>query len=92
MLLVLKTRNKPFKLLKAPTAVIICIGLINSVFARLLKKSPKLSYSMAKMAGINQYYSAAKAQRELNMPQTPIEVAIDECLTWYEINGYLNKK
>ena len=89
---VVKTRNKPFKLLKAPTAVIIFIGLINSIVARLVKKSPKLSYSMAKMAGMNQYYSAAKAQNELNMPQTPIEVAIDECLTWYEVNGYLKKE
>lgn len=89
---VLNTRNKPFKLIKAPTGIIICIGLINSIIARLLKKSPKLSYSMAKMAGVNQYYSAAKAQNELKMPQTPIEIAINECLTWYELNGYLNKR
>jgi dihydroflavonol-4-reductase len=84
-----KVSNKEFKLKKTPSLLLIGFGFINSIWARLRKKPPVLSYTMAKIATENQYYKADKAVKELLMPQTPIETAIKESLEWFKQNGYL---
>jgi len=81
--------GQKFKLLKVPGFLIICIGLIYSIVARITRKPPKLSYSMARLAGVGQYYSSVKAQQELNIPQTPIEKGIEQCVSWFKLKGYL---
>ena len=82
-------RNKTFKLIKVPNFIILIVGILNSMKASLIGKPPGLSYKAARMAAIGQYYSSSKAQIELKMPQTPIEHALDNCLNWFELNGYL---
>lgn len=79
----------PFNLRKAPHAAILLLGAFNSVWARLSRKPPKISFTMARMSGVNQYFSAAKAQQQLQMPQTPIEEGIQECINWFKANGYI---
>ena len=83
------TMNKKFKLLKAPDFLIICFGFINSIMARVIRKPPVVSFSMARMAGNGQYYSSEKAQDELQITPTPIEQGIEQCVNWFELNGYL---
>ena len=81
--------NKPFKMKAAPQILILILGAINSLLARLRGKSPKISFTMARMAGVGQYFTAQKAQEELNMPQTPIEDGIRHCVEWFKANGYI---
>ena len=81
--------NKPFKMRAAPQVFILILGAINSLVARMKGKPPKISYTMARMAGVNQYFSSAKAQQELNMPQTPIEEGIKQCVDWFKANNYI---
>lgn len=85
-------RKQRFNLFRAPYFFTIGIGIVSSLKARITKRPPQLSYTMARVAVIHQFYSAEKAINELNMPQTPIETAIQECVTWYESNGYLTTK
>ena len=66
----------------------LTIGFLNSIIARITKKPPALSYTMARVAGVGQYFSSSKAQRELRMPQTPIEQGIEQCINWFKSNGY----
>lgn len=82
-------RNKKFNLIKVPGFLVLCIGFYNSVVARLIHKPPILSYTMFRIARAGQYYSSEKAQKELNLPQTPIEIGIEQCVDWFESNGYL---
>ena len=86
-----KLRNKNIKLLKIPTILIWTVGIFNSLKARLVKKPPTISFTAARISCMGQYYSSMKAVTELNMPQTPINEAIDKCLNWFELNGYLNE-
>lgn len=81
--------DKKFKLFKVPHFLIICFGLINSIVAHIARKPPNLSYAMARFAGLGQYYSSIKAQKELHILQTPIEKGIEQCVGWFESNGYL---
>jgi dihydroflavonol-4-reductase len=82
-------RNKTFKLIKIPNFIILFVGIVNSMKASIIRKPPSLSYKAARMAAIGQYYSSSKAQIELQMPQTPIEHALEHCINWFESNGYL---
>jgi dihydroflavonol-4-reductase len=82
--------GKPFKIKKFPGAAINIVGAINSLRAKITGKAPKLSYSMAKMASIKQFYSPDKARKELLLPSTPIEEAITDCMQWYKENGYIS--
>ncbi|MEN9699547.1 MAG: hypothetical protein RLZZ301_745 [Bacteroidota bacterium] len=85
-----KVFNKPFKLKRFPGFAINLVGAIQSLIARLRKKAPQLSYTMAKMASIHQFYSPEKARQEIGLPSTPIEIAIEDCVNWYKENNYLS--
>lgn len=84
--------QQPFKIKQFPGFAINLVGAINSIVARLTGKPPQLSYSMAKMASVKQFYSPEKARKELQLPSTPIEEAIADCIIWYKENGYLPPK
>ena len=83
--------GQPFRVKKFPSFAINLIGAINSIFARIFRKTPQLSYSMAKMASVRQFYSPQKARTELRLPSTPVEEAVADCINWYKANGYLPK-
>ena len=85
-------RNKPFKVRSISPAILLCIGFLASVAARITRRPPKFSYSMAKLALEEQFYSPEKARKELGMPATPIKEAVNHCLTWWEENAYLERK
>jgi len=41
------------------------------------------------MGFIDHYFDSSKAVRELAMPQTPIEKAVEDAHRWFVENGYL---
>jgi len=82
-------KGMPFTLRRVPNGLIYTVGLFNSLLARLTKKTPKLGYHMAQQATMKQCYSPEKARRELNMPSTPIEIAISDAVRWWEEHQYL---
>lgn len=66
-------------------------GSANSLFAKIFRFHPSVTKELAVISCDTHYYSADKARKELNLPQTPIEVAARECFQWFEENGYLTK-
>jgi dihydroflavonol-4-reductase len=72
-----------------PSVLAKGFGMLGSAYGFLTGKAPNVSYKMAKVSCDGHYFSAQKAVRELNMPQTPIETAIKECYEWFKANGYL---
>ena len=75
-----------------PPSLTKAFGLLGSVYGTLSGKAPNVSYKMARVSCDGHYFTAAKAVRELHMPQTPIDVAIAECFNWFKENGYLSKQ
>ncbi|MGB3852163.1 MAG: NAD-dependent epimerase/dehydratase family protein [Tunicatimonas sp.] len=67
-------------------------GFFGSVYGTVAGKAPSVSYKMAQVSCDGHYFTAAKAVRELGMPQTSIDVAIQECFQWFKENDYLRKK
>jgi len=44
---------------------------------------------MAKSAIQRQYFTSEKAVQELNLPQNPIEIGMQNCMIWFMHNGML---
>lgn len=78
--------------LKLANAVVKSYGAINSSLAKVFKFNPALTKELAVISCDKHYYSAEKARKELDLPQTPIETAVKECFEWFRENGYLSKK
>jgi nucleoside-diphosphate-sugar epimerase len=84
-----KIINRNFTMKPAPYTMILFCGIVCSLIARITGKPPKISFSVARMSIENQYYSQKKAIRVLEMPQTPIEEGILQCIEWFKSNKYL---
>lgn len=81
--------GKKFALIRMPDFLIKGVALGGTLWSRIAGKAPKLSYPMARVAGVKQFYSPKKAVDELEMPQTPIRTGIEESVAWFRENGYM---
>lgn len=86
---VAKASNIEFKLRLIPYWLVLVVGVINSIVARIIRKAPKLSYGIARMSNNEQYFKVEKARAELKMPSTAIDEAISTCIKWFKENKYL---
>lgn len=75
--------------LKVPGSISRVAGAFGSFFGGLFGFEPKISLPMARISTDDHYYTAAKAVRELSLPQTPISVAVEDAFRWFQENGYV---
>ncbi len=87
--LMAKTLNVKAPKIPMPKAVVLAYGKVSMWLFKLTGKKPVVSYPMAKIACDTHYFSAAKAVKELGLPQSPIEEGIKECFDWLDKNGYI---
>ncbi|HOX28123.1 MAG TPA: NAD-dependent epimerase/dehydratase family protein [bacterium] len=74
-----------------PREIMLVSGLAGSIFGAATGKQPEITLEMARSSSIGCYYSAAKAVCELNMPQTPVEIAVEDAYKWLKDNGCINR-
>ncbi len=72
-----------------PDLAVKAFGYLGTASGMLFGASPALNHVTAQVAGHEQFYSPAKAVRELQMPQTDIETAISLAFNWLKENKYL---
>lgn len=65
------------------------IGSGGTLFEKIFRKPAPLSLVNARLLCLKNYYSGKKAVEALELPQTPIEDAIREAITWFKANGKL---
>ncbi len=58
------------------------------ILARYFGKTPQVSYSSVQMSRHAMYYDSSKAVRELGLPQSSIEGAIEKAVVWFRENDY----
>jgi dihydroflavonol-4-reductase len=73
-----------------PNFVTLAYGKLGDWQNALTGKLPVVNSAMARLSCDEQYYSAAKAVRELQLPQTPIDQALEESYQWFVDHDYLN--
>jgi len=59
--------------------------------ARVTGGTPQVPLTAVRMARKRMYFSAAKAVRELGLPQTPVEDALRDAVDWFVERGYAPK-
>jgi len=74
---------------KIPSQAFIVTGYIGSFFAKMGFNNP-FNKINTKIMCIKNFYSARKALAELDMPHTPVSMAVKDCLKWFKKNGYVN--
>ena len=78
--------------MQVPTALSRAAGAFGSLFGSVFRFEPKISLPMARISTDYHYYTAAKAIKELSLPQTPIVNAVEEAYRWFYDNGYIKEK
>ena len=63
-------------------------ALCMETVARLTRTTPRVSLSAVRMARKRMYFSAARAVRELGLPQTDVREALRDAVQWFAEHGY----
>lgn len=80
--------NKPAPTIQIPGWIAKTVGLLGSTYGDIFKKEPLITYPIARISCENQFVESHDAVRELKMPKTSIEIAVKDCYTWFQENGY----
>ena len=75
-------------MIKLPRLAILPLAYLNQWFANLTGRPPRIPLEGVKMAKYKMHYDCSKAVRELGMPQTPPEVALEKAVRWFRDHGY----
>jgi dihydroflavonol-4-reductase len=76
--------------LAVPHFIPLAVAYVDEmILARYFGKTPQVSFYSVQMSQKVMYYDSAKAVRELGLPQSPIEQALEKAVRWFETNGYV---
>lgn len=75
-------------MIKLPRLAILPLAYLNQWFANLTGRPPRIPLEGVKMAKYKMHYDCSKAVRELGIPQTPPEVALEKAVRWFRDHGY----
>lgn len=82
----------PSPILPLPDVLVQTMGRLGSVLAKWTDRPPSLTREITRNSCDHHCYNSQKAQRDLGLPCTDLEVAARECLHWFQQNGYTQKK
>ena len=74
--------------IKLPRSAVLPLAYLNQWLANLTGRPPRIPLDGVKMAKYKMHYDCSKAIRELGLPQTPPEVALEKAVRWFRSHGY----
>lgn len=74
--------------IKLPRLAILPLAYANQWIANLTGYPPRIPLEGVKMAKYKMHYDCSKAIRELGIPQTPPEVALEKAVRWFRKHKY----
>jgi dihydroflavonol-4-reductase len=77
--------------MKVPHWLPLTVAAFSTAKGKLLGRPPKLPLEQVRLSTKMMYFSPAKAVRELGMPQTPPEDALERAVRWFRDNGYATR-
>jgi dihydroflavonol-4-reductase len=85
--------GRPAPRVRMPYSLVYGIASINELFVGgLLRREPGIPLEGVRMARKLMFFDAAKAVRELGLPQSPVEGALERAIHWFCENGYVAGK
>ncbi len=83
-----KISGKPAPRIQIPYWVAYAAGFCSTAWAELSGKPPQVPLDGVKMARETMFYTSAKAVRELGLPQTSVEKALEKEVEFFKQYGY----
>lgn len=74
--------------LRLPRWTVLPLAYVNEWMANVTGKPPRIPLEGVKMAKYRMHYDCGKAIRELGIPQTPPEAALEKAVRWFRSHGY----
>jgi dihydroflavonol-4-reductase len=74
--------------IKLPREVVLPLAYLNQAFSWITGIPPRIPLEGVKMAKYKMHYDCSKAIRELGIPQTPPEIALEKAVRWFRAHGY----
>ena len=75
---------------KLPYGFVLGVAQVNEFFmGTLLRREPGVPVEGVRMAKKRMFFDAGKAVRELGLPQTPVEEALERAVRWFREHGYV---
>jgi dihydroflavonol-4-reductase len=82
----------PAPRLRLPYAVAWTAGAVSTAISTwITHRPPAIALEAVRMARRRMFFDAAKAVRELGLPQTPVRAAFEDALAWFEQKGFIPK-
>jgi dihydroflavonol-4-reductase len=75
--------------IKLPRLAVLPLAYCNQWIANITGIPPRIPLEGVKMAKYKMHYDCSKAIRELGIPQTPPEVALEKAVRWFRVHGYV---
>ena len=76
--------------IKIPREVVLPLAYVNKwISDYITRKPPLIPLDGIRMAKKYMHYDSTKAIKELGLPQTPIEVAMEKAIKWFKDNRYV---
>ncbi len=70
--------------IKAPYPLVLSAAYVNEWVSWMTKRPPRIPLTGVKMAKKYMYFDSSKATRELGLPQSPIEEALEKAIRWFQ--------
>jgi dihydroflavonol-4-reductase len=74
--------------LRLPRSLVLPLAYVNQWMAHLTGHPPRIPLEGVKMAKYRMHYDCSKAIRELGIPQTPPETALEKAVRWFRDHRY----
>ena len=75
---------------RLPYYPILGLAYVNEFWSTWITRRPPLvPLTAVKMAKKFMYFDSQKAVRELGLPQTPVDQALQEAVDWFRHQGYI---
>jgi dihydroflavonol-4-reductase len=75
--------------IKLPWRAVLPLAYANRWIAQhLTHRPPRIPLEGIRMAKYRMHYDCSKARRELGLPQTPVETALEKAVRWFRNHGY----
>ncbi|MEO7299759.1 MAG: hopanoid-associated sugar epimerase [Verrucomicrobiota bacterium] len=84
-----KITGIPAPKFRVPYSIALLAAHVDETFSRFSGKSPKAPLAGVRMAKYKMFFNPAKAIRELGLPQTSPEAALNDAVNWFRENGYV---
>ncbi len=77
---------------KVPYTLAWTAAQCSEVFAKMTKGTPAIELEAVLLGKKKMFFSANKAIKELQLPQTPVKLALKKAVDWYLEKGYVHAK